>query len=631
MSKARRLLAKKIGITLFLLAFPLFVLCLGFFFNHVQVLLHEKALERTSSILNTTMLNVVRFMNAVQTAANSNAWLVEENFTPEAIEAMSRRIVTLNGSVYSCTISTEPDALPESGRYFSVYTVNEGDTILTMQEPDFDYTERVWYRSAVQSGKACWVDPFSDFRAGAINTTAAVGSYSVPLRPHGDRIEGVLSTDFSFSRLTEIIRNTELPFPSAYYMLLGADGRYLMHPETRLLFKKTIFSDNDSLQHHDLVTLGRKMVAGQTGSMHVVKNEVNYHVCYAPVPGTNWSLALVCHDDEVLTDFYHLVYLVVVIIIIGLFMILWLATIVINRNFKPLNQLMEATKRIAEGNYEEEKIARTNGKDVISRLQNSFALMQEAIISHRASIDSMTEEIKKENEELEQAAQQAAQSSEEKRFFYRHVLHQIKTPLDIIDSLTHVVLDNFASQRGMKNVADTMKLNAMRLHRRISMLYDSSDEQASDKNLYARINEVACNRIAQESINTVAKVNPSMEAHLQSELPDEASILTNEIYLKRSLIEVVLNAYKFSDGKHITLRISETETTVRFIIEDIGPGMPSESQDLFNKPFSKVNMESQGLGVGLPLVKRHIQNLGGEVILDTAYHQGCRIILVLPK
>lgn len=628
MSKARRLLARKIGITLFLLAFPLFVLCLGTFFNRVQVLLHEKALERTTSILNTTMLEVAGFMNAVQTAANSNAWLVEENFTPEALQAMSRRIVTLNGSVYSCTISTEPNALPQSGHYFSVYTVNEGDTILTMLEPEFDYTDRVWYRSAVQSGKARWVDPFSDFHEGSINTTDAVGSYSVPLRPHGDRIEGVLSTDFSFSRLTEIILNTELPFPSAYYMLLSEDGRYLMHPETRRLFKKTIFSDNDA---PDVIALGREMVAGKQGTMHVVNHGVKYHVCYAPVPGTNWSLALVCHDEEVLTDFYHLTYLVVIIVIIGLFLILWLATRVVNRNFKPLNQLLEATRRIAEGNYEGEMIARTNRKDVISTLQNSFAMMQEALISHRKSISSMTEELKKENEELERATRHAAETSNEKRLFYRHVLYQIKTPLDVINGLTYVALDNIIAQRDMENVAETMKLNATRLIRRISMLYDSSDEQASNSQQYARENNVLCNRIAQESIEMVANVNPKMGARLVSEVSDDTSIQTNESYLRRSIIEIVLNAYKFSDGLHITLRITETETTVNFIVEDVGPGMPAESKDLFNKPFAKVDPESQGLGVGLPLVKRHITNLGGEVILDTTYQQGCRITLVLPK
>jgi len=163
------------------------------------------------------------------------------------------------------------------------------------------------------------------------------------------------------------------------------------------------------------------------------------------------------------------------------------------------------------------------------------------------------------------------------------------------------------------------------------MLYDSSNEGASNKERYARNNEVSCNQIVKESIAYIHDLNPTMEAHIESELPDDACILTNQLYLKRSLCEIILNAVKFSDGKHITFRITQSDTDVCFIIEDVGPGIPKDSQALFTQPFMKLDMESQGLGIGLPLVKRHITGLGGEVILDTTYQQGCRIILKMPK
>ena len=48
-------------------------------------------------------------------------------------------------------------------------------------------------------------------------------------------------------------------------------------------------------------------------------------------------------------------------------------------------------------------------------------------------------------------------------------------------------------------------------------------------------------------------------------------------------------------------------------------------------PFTKVNDLSEGLGLGLPLSKRHVQNLGGELTLDTTYREGCRFVIELPK
>ena len=567
-------------------------------------------------------------MDAVEIAGNSNAWLLEDNFTSGELLKMSRRIVWLNGSVTSCSVSATPDALPEYGRYFSAYTINDGDTIMSMLEPDADYTQRACYKIPMQTGKACWIDPFSDYNEGAINFTEATASYCVPLRPHGDQVEGVLTTDFSFHRLHQIIRECEYPFPSSYYMLLSGDGRYLIHPETSLLFKKTIFSETDSIQNPDVAALGHEMVAGKTGIMHVVKNDVKYHICYAPVPKTNWSLALVSHDDEVLTDFYHLTYLVVLIVFVGLICIIWLFVIAVRRNIKPLHQLLDVTKKMADGQYDQ-VIPHSNGRDVVSRLQNAFAAMQQSIISRMESISRTTEEIEKENKALEEATQLAEEATQKRQHFVRHVLRQIQTPLNIIDGLTQVMLNNVASKNDMGDVPSTLKLNATRLHRRVLMLYDIT--QASNEETYKKDKNVPCNEIAKESIDFVLGNNPNAGICFETELPDDASIVTNRLYLKRSFCELLLNAIKFSDGKHITLGITQTETSVRFTIEDVGPGMPEEWQELFSQPFSKGNEMSEGLGIGLPLVKLHIESLGGELIFDTEYHQGCRISIVMPK
>lgn len=70
---------------------------------------------------------------------------------------------------------------------------------------------------------------------------------------------------------------------------------------------------------------------------------------------------------------------------------------------------------------------------------------------------------------------------------------------------------------------------------------------------------------------------------------------------------------------------------VRFIVEDTGPGIPEEKIDRLFMPFTKVNDLSEGLGLGLPLVMRHVRNLKGDVFIDTTYHLGCRIIVELPK
>jgi signal transduction histidine kinase len=118
---------------------------------------------------------------------------------------------------------------------------------------------------------------------------------------------------------------------------------------------------------------------------------------------------------------------------------------------------------------------------------------------------------------------------------------------------------------------------------------------------------------------------------LESEVPDSLQIVTNHLYLTRSLRELLYNAAKYSDGQHITLRIEQTEASVHFTVEDTGPGLSAESLDKLFKPFNKLDDLSEGLGLGLPLARSHILSLGGILEHDDTYHDGCRFIVIMPK
>lgn len=124
---------------------------------------------------------------------------------------------------------------------------------------------------------------------------------------------------------------------------------------------------------------------------------------------------------------------------------------------------------------------------------------------------------------------------------------------------------------------------------------------------------------------------PNAYIHFETELDDALCILTNHLYLVRTLRELLYNAAKYTDGMHINLMVSQTDTTVRFTVQDVGPGLPAGSLTQIFKLFSKTGDLSEGLGLGLPLAKRHALSLGGDLIYDARYHKGCRLVLELPK
>jgi signal transduction histidine kinase len=236
----------------------------------------------------------------------------------------------------------------------------------------------------------------------------------------------------------------------------------------------------------------------------------------------------------------------------------------------------------------------------------------------------------------------AEDAVQKKALFIQNVSHQMRTPLNIVMGFADVLGDSIQAQQDgevqrqlqqeeLTDITDTMTHNAIHLNRMVQMLSDSSEYGTSHELFTERNDQVVCNTIAQECIDYARERFPKVTIQFESELPDNAVLHTNHLFLMRTLRELLFNAAKYSDGQHIILRIYETLSTICFTVEDTGPGIGNELHVLIFKPFTKVNDLSEGLGLGLPLAKRHAQSLGGDLIYDESYHDGCRFILQIPK
>ena len=642
MSKISQKLSRRLSLGITLLAVPIFIGTLGILFLQSSRLIHQEAMERTSSILNKTILDVKHFMNTIEVSTDANAWLLEENLTPDSIESISRRILKMNPNILSFSVSTEPDVLPQFGPHFSVYTVRDANTINSYRETEYAYYDKLWYKTALK-GEPCWVEPFSEHTEGTINYHDAVASYCRPLHTADGKIAGVISADFSFSLLAKVINELEQhPYPNMYFLLMGKDGRFFIHPDETKLFRKTIFSDTDPNEDTEIIALGHEIANGKQGTRHATIDGQFCHVAFQLVPGTDWSLALVFPDSEILTGYNLLAYIVGLMILIGLMLILWMTQKVVRQTTSPVMNLLDMTQQITEGNYDE-TIPYSNEPNTFGKLQNSFAKMQEALHENMLKIEDATKQLRLHNREQKDAIDQAESAAREKEAFVKNISRQLRTPLNIIMGYASVIQESVKARHdepeatnqfeedNMNEIRETLINNAISLKRMVLMLYDSSESGASDEKKCQRTNEISCNQLAREGISYVKLHNPGVRIRFETTIPDSTFILTNRVYLTRTIRELLYNAVKHSDRKHIIVRIVETQEQVLFIVEDTGPGLPMDAMNMIEKPFAKMNEATEGLGLGLPLCKRHAVTLGGDLVLDTSYTNGCRFILELPK
>ena len=635
MNKGYHRLSRRLGLGVMLLAAPIFILSLGILFMQSRNLIHQEASDLSNSVLNTSLHRVRYYMNTIETAVNSNVWMLEENFRPDSLQSVSNRIVRLNPNVISSSVFAVPDMFREYGRKFSIYTENKGDTVETYCEPEYDYLDKVCYTQPVISGKACWVDPFVDYSEGKAEHKEAIATYCRPIRMGDGRIVGVVTADLSFSRMAKILNETEPPCQHAYYVLLGGDGQYLIHPDSTRLFRKTIFTDANPSEDMDLITLGHEMTAGKQGIIHIISGGKRYHVCYRPVPGTDWSLALLCPDSETMKSFYRLGYVIITLLVIGLLMIMLLCNHIVKKIISPIRQLIDITRKMEDGQFGE-AVPVSPLDDTVGKLQNSFAKMQQSLNDRMYSLRRQADEIRQRNGQQQQLNQQTEDIVESKAKFIKHVAHQMRMPLNVIsgfaDVMGHSITgESIVSEEELLNIKYMIKSNAINMNRMAMLLLDASETDVKGRLSCTRMDEVSCNKIAQEVIEHVVNRFPHASIQFETELQDSVHILTNRIFLLCVLIEPLYNAVSYSDGEHIMLRVSHTATTIRFTIQDTGPGLPPEMQEQVFVPCREIDNLQIGVGIGLPLARRHAQGLGGSLTIDTDYREGCRIVIEMPR
>ena len=624
-------LPTKISLNMFGVVLLVFILANGVSMVLSQRHFHPVAMNNASETLNTAVARAERYLRSVETATNATAWFAENSFRPDSLLVLSRRIVEQNGFISGCSISAQPDMFPQYGRYFSAYTVRNGEEIITVQEDEYEYFDYEWYRQAATLGHAVWIDPFVDDNAGSLSADHMIASYSRPLFDKENRFIGVISTDLSVPELSRDM-SSEKPYPQSYIMLLGHDGRYFVHPDTTRILVKTIFDPSSGHYYSDKLTLGREMTAGHRGTMHAEVAGIHSLICYEPVPGTDWSAALVVPEKNVLRGYMRLDMIILLIVFVVLLIILVNCRRVIVRAFAPMKLLEEQARLISAGDYSAE-IPRGNANSIIGNLQNSFAHMQEELRSHILDVNRKTEDLAKRNNEVERANAALKEALDRQSVFISNMTHQIRTPLNLVMGFSQLLRDSRVDampREELDKILHVIHYNAMILNRMSLMLYDSSDRGYQDEIAGFHFEHVSPNEIARECIDYTNSYFPEVNVKLETSLEDSFTIVSDHLYLMRSIREILYNSAKYSDGKSISLRLSANKTRVRIVIEDTGKGIPQDIQESIFTPFYKWDILSEGLGIGLSLTKRHVSLLGGSLDLDRDYKDGCRFIMEMP-
>ena len=238
---------------------------------------------------------------------------------------------------------------------------------------------------------------------------------------------------------------------------------------------------------------------------------------------------------------------------------------------------------------------------------------------------------KKHLEELRKAYNKAMESEKMKTAFIQNVSHEVRTPLNIITGFAQVMAnpDLAGDPEERKRISTMMQKST----RQVTVLIDeiiglslieSTEKIRKEDN--ANINKM----LRGLQIEYQDYANAGTTLNIETELPDDFTLTTNENMLHRILACLMDNAVKYTEKGAITIKAQQENNQLKLTVTDTGSGIPTEEAEHIFDRFVKLDNFKEGIGLGLPLSRRLAEQLGGKVELDTTYTDGAQFIVTLP-
>ncbi len=264
-----------------------------------------------------------------------------------------------------------------------------------------------------------------------------------------------------------------------------------------------------------------------------------------------------------------------------------------------------------------------------SELRNTIKQLKKLNLNFKKEIKKRVEA----ENRIKAALKKEKELNELKTKFLSLVSHEFKTPLSGI--LTSAILVEKYKLSGQQNERDKhLKTIINKVHYLNNILNDflSIERLESGKvnykfttfNLSKVINEVVYN--ANMLLKNGQRINIP-------ENMDEYTLYQDEKILELALSNLIHNAIKYSpENTTITLEINQNGKKIAFKVIDEGMGIPKKDQKhIFNRYFRAENvLNTQGTGIGLNIVKGHLENLGGSIRFESKLHKGSVFSIDLP-
>lgn len=241
---------------------------------------------------------------------------------------------------------------------------------------------------------------------------------------------------------------------------------------------------------------------------------------------------------------------------------------------------------------------------------------------------------------LENALESARETAQAKSMFFSNVSHDMRTPLNAIIGLSDLARKNQEDRGKVTEYIEKIGKAGKQLLTLINDILDMSRIEHGNQSLldYSEMDIVQC---IEETVSMFTVPAEQEKKHLLLKTDVEHRKVYSDAYrLNQIMNNLLSNAFKYSpEGAEVRVVVKEAashgnHSKYQISVSDTGYGMSEEFLERIFEPFARETVLApkriSGTGLGMPIVKSFVQQMNGEITVQSRQGEGSTFVVTIP-
>ena len=269
-------------------------------------------------------------------------------------------------------------------------------------------------------------------------------------------------------------------------------------------------------------------------------------------------------------------------------------------------------------------------RDEIDEVADGFRVLQDDIRKHVEKLDQL---VAQRTTELEGANQRLTVANEEKNRYLGIAAHDLRNPLSSMRGLSQLMLEMPLEPAQKQEFLETIHRTSDELLTLVNDLLDVAQIESGTLDLRREHRDVG--KLVNERLVHLGPTAVRKNIEIKFETQGAITANIDSARFSQVIDNLISNAIKFSPaGTNVYVFVDSALASVRFAVQDEGPGITDADRENLFKNFQKLSARptagEKSTGLGLAIAHKIVDSHGGSIIVERGAKGGAKFVVSIP-